>query len=65
MIGFRLPTLLILMVLLPPVLPSGSWSECRKFRERQRIREELQREAEQVEKLQRPRSYPYFKLDVF
>jgi hypothetical protein len=55
--------LLILMTLMP--VPLGSWSECRKCRERQRLREELQREAEKIEKLNRPRSYPYFKLDVF
>ena len=55
-------TLLILMTLVP--VPLGSWSECRKCRERLRIREELQRETEKNEKLQR-RSYPYFKLDVF
>lgn len=65
MFCFRLPTLLFLMAMLPPALPLGSWSECRKCRERQRIREELQREVEQIEKLKRPRSYPYFKLDVF
>ena len=56
-------TMLILLTLMP--VPLGWWSECRKYRERQRLREELQREVEQIEKLKRPHSYPYFKLDVF
>ena len=56
-------TLLILMTLVP--VPLGSWNECRKCRERQRVREELQREVEQIEKLKRRRSYPYFQFDVF
>jgi hypothetical protein len=62
---FRLPVLLILMALMQPAIPLGWWSECRKCRERQRLREELQREVDQIEKLKRPRSYPYFQLDVF
>jgi hypothetical protein len=33
--------------------------------EKARLREELRQKTEQFEKLKRPRSYPYFQLDVF
>lgn len=32
--------------------------------EKARLREELRQKTEQIEKLKRPRSYPYFQLDV-
>jgi len=61
---YRLRTLFILLALAPPALAWG-WSEYGEYRQRERLREELQREVEQIEKLKRGRSYPYFQLDVF
>lgn len=54
-----------MLILLTLLLPWGRPSEFRKYRERERMREELQRKVERIEKLKRPRSYPYFQSDVF
>ena len=62
---YRLRTLLILLALGPPALAWG-WSEYAAYREQERMREEWQRQAEEIEKL-KPRLYysHYMQLDVF
>ena len=53
--------LLILLTLMPSPLALGQ-SKCQK---QQRLREKLNREAEQIQKLKRYHAFPYFQLDVF
>jgi len=60
----RFLALLILLAWMPPPLALGQ-SKCQKHREQQRLREKLNREVEQIQKLKRYHSYPYFQLDVF
>jgi hypothetical protein len=50
---YRLRTLMILMALIPPALAWG-WSEYGKYRDRERLREELQREFEVIDKWHHP-----------
>jgi hypothetical protein len=59
---YRLRTLLLLLAVLPPTMAWG-WSEYGKYREREGLREEMQREAEQLERFRKLR--PGFQLDVF
>ena len=56
-------TLLIVLIL----SPEFAWgrSERHAFGELERMRQQWKREAEQIDKLRRGRTYPYFQLDVF
>lgn len=63
---YTLRTLMILLALGPPSLAWG-WSEYSEYRDRQRLKEQWQREAEEIEKL-RSRGYYYshrMQLDIF
>jgi hypothetical protein len=64
MLRYKLRTLLIVLALGPPVLACG-WSEYGKYRQRERLREELQREVEEVDRLRRAPHNQGFQLDVF
>lgn len=55
----------MVLILLTLLLPWGRPSEFRKYREREKLSQELQREVERIDQLRRARSYPYFQLDVF
>lgn len=61
---YRLCTLVVVLAVLTPSLALGR-SERHNFRERAKLRLELQRRVEQIDKLRREPTYPYFKLDVF
>lgn len=61
---YRLRTLLILLAVGLPAMARG-WSEYGKYRERERLREEWKREAEEFEKLRRSPHLQNFQLDVF
>jgi len=62
MLRYKLRTLLIVLALGPPVLALG-WSKYAEYRERERMRQEWEREVEELEKLRS--HYPGFQLDVF
>jgi hypothetical protein len=64
MLRYKLRTLLIVLALGPPLLAYG-WSEYGKYSERERLREELQRDVEELERLRRTPHIQGFQLDVF
>ena len=47
--------------------PGFAWgrSEHHAYRELERTRQQWKREAENIDKVRRGRTYPYFRLDVF
>ena len=60
----KLCRMLVFLILWSPGVAWGR-SEHHAYRELGRMRQQWQREVEQIDKMRRGRTYPYFQLDVF